>query len=882
MEIIDESSFNSLALDPNTKCFLYDKVILQKDISFSDLNKLTKNLPFGWVNGECIPFTGVFDGHGHVIDNLVLNGENSSLFCGLKKATVKNLVINSSCSFEGELASAISVKVFGDVTFDNVTNRAVVKGKDSAGAFISEMSGLADSLITINNSLNEANVTFAGGSPDGADAGGFIGRILNTKNVSVYFLQSTSNEKVNGKKDYSVGGFIGRVAKNQGIDLHFRGCRVEFPNSEVSDGDGDKHIGGFIGQVNENDRITLLIEEIEIKGEMNVFNRCNIGGFAGCIEGNSILNIFAKQLVIATDVSTSNSPSYKYIGGFAGVVRKNINSTIHISTLEINNNIYLMSQSYYGGVTGHFNGNENMTFIVDDFITKTIVDSQSANELLHIGGLFGCIESNIFTNVTFTRGVGESSMKFWVGCNTGGFVGFINGNSDTDIIFNNCTHTGTINGYNQGKQEVGGFVGIVSNSNDEKTLLFFKNCINSCDVDVRTYACGFFCVGSIRNDDVESTVENCINKGTISGESAYGVASNVTNASNVVNLGAVEGQNRCAFLWWTGINTSSSYSLESSCSDTMKDITLFFNISGTYCTDMHTCEPLNNALNNVSRSNNFGMMWTNDLKLVKAIRVIVGPHIHCDVSTIFGDTLEQISEWCQFSLDEFIVAEKGKTTPLEPTQIFAEDTELSLCHEVFFTGDVTKNGIAVHGTSLGEMKIAKDLIPPRFHMTIVGNEEVDCNMITVVEKDMTVKVTEWFLVTANGVVNESDYVQPMEPLETVKFLKPYFNDTYAVVDATTRKLLSTATPVSGNMSVLVKEFSRLELELELELEGSDTGSEARDRLEEAIRDIVDGAIGSVDIVESGDKFIVRISVVDDTDADEIKDILFSCTTTNKN
>ena len=81
------------------------------------------------------------------------------------------------------------------------------------------------------------------------------------------------------------------------------------------------------------------------------------------------------------------------------------------------------------------------------------------------------------------------------------------------------------------------------------------------------------------------------------------------------------------------------------------------------------------------------------------------------------------------------------------------------------------------------------------------------------------------------------------------------------------------------MSVAVKKLSRLELELELELDGSDTGSETRDRLEEAIRDLVDGAVGDIEVVSDGSTFVVRITLVDDRDRDEIKNTLFSCTTT---
>ena len=314
------------------------------------------------------------------------------------------------------------------------------------------------------------------------------------------------------------------------------------------------------------------------------------------------------------------------------------------------------------------------------------------------------------------------------------------------------------------------------------------------------------------------------------------------------------------------------------CTDDSRSTSPFYDISGFFCVNKDgSCELLNTKLNNVSRSEQFGMFWTEDLTLVNPIRVTVGVPKSCKALIFIDDTLEDVSKLCNFSLTEFIVVKKGTKEPLSLTNTFTEDTELSLCHEIVFRG-VNRNDTVVHGTSLGNVVIAKDLVPPRFHL--IDDRGQECNENTTVVRNMIVDVVEWFMVTASGLVNHSEFVPPRATLGTVDALRPYFKPEFAVVDARiNRMILSETTPVEGNMSVAVKKLSRLELELELELDGSDTGSETRDRLEEAIRDLVDGAVGDIEVVGDGNTFVVRITLVDDRDRDEIKNTLFSCTTT---
>ena len=107
-------------------------ITLLDDLDFSDT---APTLPFGVSSdGSCVSYTGVFEGNGHTIKGLVMNNKdnqgyrNAGLFCGLENATFENLAIDSSCSFTGYSAGALSVSLAGSLNVTNVTNKAAVSG----------------------------------------------------------------------------------------------------------------------------------------------------------------------------------------------------------------------------------------------------------------------------------------------------------------------------------------------------------------------------------------------------------------------------------------------------------------------------------------------------------------------------------------------------------------------------------------------------------------------------------------------------------------------------------------------------------------------------------------------------------------------------------
>ena len=139
-------------------------ITLLDDLDFSD-SALT--LPFGVSSDDsCVSYTGVFEGNGHIIKGLVMNNkdnqgyDNAGLFCGLENTTFENLVIDSSCSFSGNSAGALSVSLTGSLTATHVTNKADVSGNQLVGGFVGRIVDLNQEVkVTFKDCVNGGNIT---------------------------------------------------------------------------------------------------------------------------------------------------------------------------------------------------------------------------------------------------------------------------------------------------------------------------------------------------------------------------------------------------------------------------------------------------------------------------------------------------------------------------------------------------------------------------------------------------------------------------------------------------------------------------------------------------------------------------------------------------
>ena len=104
--------FNKLVSEAKKGNFSFDVVLS------TDIDALGISFPLGLGNGdECTPYSGTFDGGNHSISNAyTFNKLYNGLFCGLKNAVVKNLIISETCSFSGTTSAG---GLAGTVSFNS-------------------------------------------------------------------------------------------------------------------------------------------------------------------------------------------------------------------------------------------------------------------------------------------------------------------------------------------------------------------------------------------------------------------------------------------------------------------------------------------------------------------------------------------------------------------------------------------------------------------------------------------------------------------------------------------------------------------------------------------------------------------------------------------
>ena len=152
-------------------------------------------------------------------------------------------------------------------------------------------------------------------------------------------------------------------------------------------------------------------------------------------------------------------------------------------------------------------------------------------------GLFGCVGSGgTVQNLNVSGTIYSSSSE----AHTGGIAGNLDGGAVT-----NCSFSGNIT--MEGTRYLGGIVGYAANKST------VANCYNSAEVNfTRTSDTDY--TGGIAGGVDASTVKNCFNEGSVTGDSnAGGIAGNLSNGSTIVdcfNSGKIEATHEGGIVGW--------------------------------------------------------------------------------------------------------------------------------------------------------------------------------------------------------------------------------------------------------------------------------------------------------------------------------------------
>ncbi len=295
-------------------------------------------------------FAGTFDGQGYTISNMIVrtNDDNAGLFGLGRGATIRNVILDSSCSVistannVGGIVGEVSIN---NTNIENVINNGTMRGKNCVGGIVGNVN---DALLSIKNVTNNANIsgTYCVGGILGC-TGGAYGRV-SIKNA-------TNSGAVSGI--YSVGGIAGE-------------CNGEIENvtnsGEVTGTDGS--VGGIAGVIRSlaNNDIDFLL--INCNNTAGISGRNQIGGIVGCVNEGAV--VICNSYNVGTLYTSQNCFG---IGGILGAIEQH-NAKVTVSNCY--NAGEIIGTDIIGGIVGLNFG----TLVVDNvYYLDNIVDALGRN-----------------------------------------------------------------------------------------------------------------------------------------------------------------------------------------------------------------------------------------------------------------------------------------------------------------------------------------------------------------------------------------------------------------------------------------------------------------------------------------------------------------------
>ena len=219
----------------------------------SEGNALDGNISWTPIGTDSNPFSGTFDGNGHIISNMYVNrSEKAGLFEFVNNGTIKNFAVVGSYVKSTALAASGIVAEGRNITVKSVYNSAAINGKKNSGGIVGVASGsvvnsynigtinsnsaqfaagiigyVIGSNSLIKNCYNSAKVS--GGAESSGITGGNIGKIINTYNLGAISatsyasgiagqLYDPTGASIYNSYNYGKtqgGGIVGNVYQNQ-------------------------------------------------------------------------------------------------------------------------------------------------------------------------------------------------------------------------------------------------------------------------------------------------------------------------------------------------------------------------------------------------------------------------------------------------------------------------------------------------------------------------------------------------------------------------------------------------------------------------------------------------------------------------------------------
>ncbi len=386
------------------------------------------------------PFTGTFDGNGHMIKNYTYSTAkedlmHAGLFCRTKNATFKNLTMTNVNIFVKSGGNFAALAAYGQGTvFENIT----VSGKVSASGAINSLGRIVGSLNdgSITKCTNKADVTITGAA--GAAAAGVAGTA--SANTTVKNCSNSGAISISGSID---GGRSYRAAGISNVAGTVISCKntgnVSVKTSGSMEGVVSLSAAGVVGTSSKQITSCTNTGKITMNSTVEVSRSTLMGGVAANAENAKITKSWNKGAVTFNGVA-----EYGAVVGGLGAITSNISQSwnkgavsaktskneldvvaggLAGTAVDMRNSynagsVTLNGKGYVGGLAGNAGVFDHR--IINNYSTGTIKGSKGATK----GQLLGIysagddkasnkIYSNYYTKSGKGYGFGSVAKKSW-------------------------------------------------------------------------------------------------------------------------------------------------------------------------------------------------------------------------------------------------------------------------------------------------------------------------------------------------------------------------------------------------------------------------------------------------------------------------------------
>ena len=884
-------------------------VVLEDDIDFAN----TVVVPFGINNtGDCIAYRGVLQGKGHTLKRLIINqdgnakNQHAGLFCGIDGATIEDLVFDTSCSMTGTDSGALAVVVTGSAILRNVTSHSTVSGNGTVGGLFARIEPSTSSFIEFEGCVVEGNV-----SNNGDYTGGFIGTI-NHNDIRIKFMNSENGCTVNSfGYEGRVGGLIGFIGNNKNVDVKVENCTNRGSFDVRSSAKNDIFVGGIIGFIFSSRNIFITMNNVTTAGtittEKTSFSTY-AGGLLGATNDTSSLNMNITQTISKVELRLTQSGGYGvYGGGLIGVINLNRDFYGFFSDILSASKVTLDVVTQYGytsGFIGRFSYNPNSALII-----KWSVNNGTFSMEKPFAGEFY----------------------------TGGFIGEVHNNEHSQVIANDATNNAngkllTTNIWSR----ICGLIGNVAAEQGHDFTLKVINSANYGDLSCEGgKSSGLYWTNEKNCEGVKSYVNNCVNKGDLTGVQTNGLVNIATMVRNAVMMGALNETN-CERIG--NGETATSYTLKGICIESFSGNLEFKQDSdGFYYTTTNHIR-LDEELNKVSTDYQYGMLWDPQLNLFDAFRVHFGSPIEKDAYVQPKNTFNNACTIIKTEIDKYIAVDRASWDVIVNEMVIEKDLDVALCFNLTMGGVENKTILVEYGTTFSEIEELKKYLNESYaiidsndnttmydkqkemkqHMLVIivqkvlvsigrpknkrvyvingttldkvastlditfdGFRLVDRNTWTEIENttpvETNIDIALCHKLVLNGALNTTMLIEHDTLFLEVKALKPFMNKTYAVLDSNDKHIIyKENTVVDQDMNVQIKRVNVIETEFEFDGNSEDVDL---DQVKKDIEDLMkdnDSVIMDIIVKENENSHLVILVAVVEDDTHDAAGALISC------